>query len=245
MVLEICANSVTSAIIAQAGGADRIELCANLKEGGTTPSYGEILTARRQLHIPLYIIIRPRSGDFLYSPIEFEVMKQDVQIAKALNAEGVVFGILDQDGNVDKIRNKELLEIAKPLSSTFHRAFDMCSNLPVALEDIILLGFERILTSGGKQNALLGAAVIKKLVQQAEGRIAIMPGSGINEQNILDIARATGAVEFHTTAKEFVESRMKFQNGNVTTGTDQDEYLTEQTSLDKVRNLAGLLKLYH
>ncbi|WP_423148080.1 copper homeostasis protein CutC [Rubrolithibacter danxiaensis] len=240
--LEICANSVASALAAQNGGAIRIEFCDNLKEGGTTPSYGQITVARQLLHIKLYVIIRPRGGDFLYSDLEFEIMKQDIELCKQAGADGVVFGILNADGTVDKKRCKELLELAKPLAATFHRAFDMCSDPFTALEEIIEMRFERILTSGGETTAIEGIDQIEKLVKQANGRISIMPGSGVNENNILKIAKQTRANEFHTTAKSRIGSNMTFQNSNAAMSPNSDEFLIEQTDEKTVKKLVSLLE---
>ncbi|MDB5118792.1 MAG: copper homeostasis protein CutC [Sphingobacteriales bacterium] len=229
--LEICANSVTSALIAQQGGANRVELCENLAEGGTTPSYAQIEIARKLLKIELFPILRPRGGDFVYSDLEFEIMKADLTIIKELGCDGVVFGILDQDGNVDKHRCAELLKLAQPLQVTFHRAFDKSANLFQALEDIIALGFSRILTSGGKPTVIEGIETITKLVSAAKGRISIMPGSGVNENNLDELIIETGATEFHTTAKSVIQN-----------ASTDSEYCRELTDLKKVKNLADIIE---
>ena len=210
--LEVIGFNFESCVAAQAAGAHRIELCDNPGDGGTTPSYGFIKAAREILSIELYPIVRPRGGDFLYSAAEFEIMKTDVQLCKELGCDGVVIGMLQADGSVDKQRCKQLVDIAYPLGVTFHRAFDRVSDPFKALEDIIETGCERILTSGQKPTAGEGAEMIKALIEQADDRIIIMPGSGVRSGNIVDIATQTGATEFHTSARIFTESKMKFIN---------------------------------
>ena len=210
--LEVIGFNIESCILAQAAGANRIELCDNPGEGGTTPSYGFIKAAREILHIDLYPIIRPRGGDFFYSVAEFEVMKTDVQICKELGCDGVVIGILNSDGTVDKQRCKELVALAYPLGVTFHRAFDRVQNASQALEDIIEIGCERILTSGLVPAALDGAETLAALIKQADERIIIMPGSGVRSDNIIELAQKTGAVEFHTSARINIESKMDYTN---------------------------------
>lgn len=199
-------------MLAQSAGAHRIELCDNPGEGGTTPSYGFIRAAREKVPIQLYPIVRPRGGDFFYSDAEFEVMKTDVQACKALNCDGVVIGILHADGRVDKARCRELVQLAYPMGVTFHRAFDRVNDPAQALEDIIEIGCERILTSGLVPNALDGAETLAALIKQANDRIIIMPGSGVRSDNIVELAKKTGAVEFHTSARMKIESKMKFLN---------------------------------
>ena len=210
--LEVIGFNIESCVIAQAAGAHRIELCDNPGEGGTTPSYGFIQAAREKLEIDLYPIIRPRGGDFLYSDAEFEVMKTDVKICKELGCDGVVTGMLNADGTVDKERCKQLVALAYPMGVTFHRAFDRVSNSSQALEDIIEIGCERILTSGLYPNAVDGAETIAALIKQADERIIIMPGSGVRSDNIIELAQKTGAVEFHTSARMNIESNMDFRN---------------------------------
>ena len=236
--LEICTNSVASCIEAQNGGAYRVELCAAIPEGGTTPSYGEISVAREMLDIKLNVIIRPRSGDFLYSEIEHKTMLKDIEIAKSLGADGVVFGCLTADGDVDIERNKELLDAAGDLDTTFHRAFDKCRNPFEALEDIIKLGFNRILTSGQQPKADKGIPLLKELVEKADNRIIIMPGSGITEDNISHIASETGASEFHLSARTPVKSKMKYKDDNVSMGGTNitiDEYVQNITNAARVK----------
>jgi copper homeostasis protein len=227
--LEVIGFTIESCLIAQAAGAHRIELCDNPSEGGTTPSYGFIKTARENLSIELYPIIRPRGGDFLYSEIEFEVMKADIQICKNLGCDGVVIGMLNADGTVDKQRCKQLVDIAQPMGVSFHRAFDRTKDPFKALEDIISIGCERILTSGQKSVATDGAALLNELVKQANGRIIIMPGSGVRSDNIETLVKKTNAIEFHTSARTYTDSKMKFINESI------DEQLTcVTTSKDEI-----------
>lgn len=210
--LEICAFNIGSCITAQQSGAHRIELCDNPSEGGTTPSYGLIQSAIEKLHIDIYPIIRPRGGDFFYNDDEYSVMKKDIRSCKDLGCNGVVIGMLNIDGCVDKRRLSALVELAYPMGVTFHRAFDRAVNAFQALEDIIDIGCERILTSGQRPTVMEGVQLIKELVERADERIFIMPGSGLRSNNIKELALQTGAVEFHTTAKKIVDSEMKFIN---------------------------------
>lgn len=225
--LEICANSIRSAIAAQKGGAHRIELCDNMAEGGTTPSYGLISLCKNLLSIPVFPIIRPRGGDFLYSNDEFEVMKADVINCREMGCEGVALGILNADGSVDINRCAELIALAKPMEVTFHRAFDRCNDLEKCLEDIIALGCQRILTSGGEVNAYDGISLLKKLVCQSGNRIAIMAGSGINATNIREIAMATGIQQFHSTAKSSVPSAMQYSRPGALAEADRADIRLE------------------
>ena len=231
---EICANSVASCIAAQEGGADRVELCAGIPEGGTTPSYGMIRNARKSINIALNVIIRPRGGDFLYSESEIEEMVCDIRVAKELGADGLVFGCLTPDGNVDIEAMKKLMDAAGDTPVTFHRAFDHTSDPLKALEDIIGLGCARILTSGCRPTALEGASLLARLVEVAGDRLIIMPGCGVKEGNIAEIARLSGAREFHFSARESVESGMIFRNPEVAMGTEEDPYGYVQTTARRV-----------
>ncbi|MDF9797038.1 copper homeostasis protein [Catalinimonas alkaloidigena] len=217
MKIEVCIDSVQSAINAEKGGAVRVELCDNLFEGGTTPSAGAIAIARKQISIGLQVIIRPRGGDFLYSDIEMEIMKHDVQTAKTLGADGVVIGILTPDGKVDKARCAELIAIARPMNVTFHRAFDMTVDPYEALEDVIALGCNRILTSGQQKSAIEGKELIADLHKKANGQIIIMPGAGIDEYNISEM-KACGVEECHISARKAEKSGMQYQNHRVFMG---------------------------
>ncbi len=242
--LEICANSVTSCLEARKGGAYRVELCAAIPEGGTTPSYGEITLARELLDIKLNVIIRPRGGDFLYSELEHKIMLKDIETARTLGVDGVVIGCLTAEGEVDMERNRELIDAAGGMSVTFHRAFDMCRDPFDSLEKIISLGCHRILTSGQRQQAEQGILLLKELVQRAAARIIIMPGSGINMNNIITIARETGAKEFHLSARKAVESSMIYRNPNIKMGGTTvviDEYEQQVTNSELVRNTAAVL----
>lgn len=231
---EICANSVASCIAAQEGGADRVELCSGIPEGGTTPSFGMIRKARESISIALNVIIRPRGGDFLYSKSELEEMAYDIRIVKELGADGLVFGCLTKEGNVDKAAMSMLMEAAEGLPVTFHRAFDHSADPLQALEDIIDLGCARILTSGCRPTAMQGAPLLARLVKAAGDRIIIMPGCGVNESNIAEIARLSGAREFHFSAREPVESGMLFRNPDVAMGSEDDPYGTVRTTAARV-----------
>ncbi|MEO5781778.1 MAG: copper homeostasis protein CutC [Ginsengibacter sp.] len=210
--LEIIGFAIEGCIMAQQAGAHRIELCDSPADGGTTASYGFIKAAREKLQIELFPIIRPRGGDFLYADDEFEIMKTDVKLCKDLGCDGVVIGMLTKDGKVDKKRCSILADYAYPLGVTFHRAFDRTVDAFEALEDIIEIGCERILTSGQKPNALEGAALIKQLIEKADDRVIIMPGSGVTSENIFKIAESTSAVEFHSSARIKTKSKMEFNN---------------------------------
>lgn len=231
---EICANSVASCKAAQEGGADRVELCAGIPEGGTTPSYGMIRNARENITIGLNVIIRPRGGDFLYSEEEIQEMLYDIKAAKELGADGLVFGCLTAEGNVDTDAMRRLMDAAGDTPVTFHRAFDHTSDPMKALEDIIGLGCARILTSGCMPTALKGAPLLAELVKKAGDRIIIMPGCGIREDNIEETARLSGAREFHFSARESVESGMVFRNPDVVMGTEDDPYGYVRTTARRV-----------
>ena len=231
---EICANSVASCIAAQEGGADRVELCAGIPEGGTTPSFGMIRNARECISIALNVIIRPRGGDFLYSETELREMVYDIQAAKELGADGLVFGCLRPDGSVDMEAMSMLMEAAGDTPVTFHRAFDHTSDPLKALEDIISFGCARILTSGCRPTALEGADMLAQLVEKAADRIIIMPGCGVREGNIAEIARLSGAREFHFSARESVESGMFFRNPEVAMGSEDDPYGYDVTTARRV-----------
>jgi copper homeostasis protein len=211
-ILETIAFNIDSCSKAQTAGVHRIELCDNPGEGGTTPSYGFIKAAREKLHIHLYPIIRPRGGDFFYSNDEFEIIKADIKICKDLGCDGVVIGILNEDATIDKIRCSQLVNLAYPMGVTFHRAFDRVLYIEQALEDIIDIGCERILTSGLFPTAQEGTSNLKKIIEQANNRIIIMPGSGVRASNIAQIAANTGAVEFHSSARRMESSNMKIFN---------------------------------
>jgi copper homeostasis protein len=208
VILEIAANSVASALAAQEGGAGRVELCTALELGGLTPSHAQIALARERLRIPLYVLIRPRAGDFLYGELECETMLRDIESCASLGCDGVVLGVLDAEGRVDTARCRPLIAAAGKLGVTFHRAFDLSRDPAQALDEIVALGCERILTSGMQGSAADGSALIRELVEQAGDRIVVMPGAGITAQNIAALATATGAHEFHASAKHQLPSGM-------------------------------------
>ena len=238
LILEVCAGSITSALNASKGGAHRVELCDNLSVGGTTPSPGIIRQAVSLLNIPVFVLVRPRAGDFLYSDDEFEAMKDDILFCKDHGAEGVVLGLLKPDGTVDMERTGELIRLAHPMQVTFHRAFDMIPDAYQAMEDIIRLGINRILTSGQAASALSGADLIAELLSIADNRIIIMPGGGITEENVTTLLNITRAKEVHASLRSTVESAMQFKNVKSFMGkTGSDEYVWLESDPEKVRRL--------
>ncbi|MBE9484938.1 MAG: copper homeostasis protein CutC [Bacteroidetes bacterium] len=244
ILIEACVTSVQSAINAQAGGAGRVELCDNLVEGGTTPSPGAIKLAREKLTIGLFVMIRPRGGDFCYSDLEFEIMKEDVKAAKAIGADGIVAGILLPDGSIDVGRMAELKELSGEMRFTCHRAFDMTVDKFRALEDLIGVGVDRILTSGGKNKAPEGSELIREVIEKADGRIMVMPGSGVNEETIINVKRETGATEFHVTGFSLYPGNMTFRNPEVSMGDnvtvpEYDQWLTDPDRIRKIVELAN------
>ena len=237
-ILEICAGSVESAIAARDGGAQRIELCAALEIGGITPSAGIIAEARKVEGLALNVIIRPRGGDFLYNSYEAESMIHDILLCKELGADGVVIGALTADGDIDTSLCRRLIDAADGMSVTFHRAFDMCRNPQQALEELIALGCDRVLTSGQATTAEAGIPLLKELVEQAAGRISIMPGCGVNSGNAAMILQETGATEIHASARKSVGSEMKFRHSGVSMGNpDSDEYARKETDAQEVRTI--------
>lgn len=234
---EICANSAESCVAAEAGGAHRVELCASMPEGGTTPSFGEIRLARKLIDIRLHVIIRPRGGDFLYTPLELDIMEEDIHMARQAGADGVVFGCLTPEGDLDMPAMRRLMKISEGMSVTFHRAFDYVRSPEQVLEQLIDLGVNRVLTSGQQPTAMQGASLLAELVRQAAGRIVIMPGCGVNEWNIAELAACTGASEFHFSARELKESKMLLRNPALSMGSsDQDEYAYPVTTAERVRH---------
>ena len=243
--IEVCANSVESALNAQNAGADRVELCAGMPEGGTTPSIGQIMMARELLtRTKLHVIIRPRGGDFLYTDLEIQTMIKDIQAAKELQVDGIVIGCLTANGDVDIKQMEHLMREADGLSVTFHRAFDMCRNPHQTLQEIIALGCDRILTSGQQPTAVQGIPMLKQLQMEADEHIIIMPGCGINPTNIQQIANETGTKEFHLSGRTNVNSRMRFRNPNVSMGgtVHIDEYVQQVTDEDIIRKAIHSLK---
>jgi len=239
-LIEVCVDSVESALRAQEGGANRVELCDNLLEGGTTPSAGAIAVARERLTIGLHVIVRPRGGDFCYSDAEMESMRRDVDVARQIGADGVVIGLLEPDGRIDVPRTRELLERARPLSVTFHRAFDVARDPEQALDQLMGLGVDRLLTTGQEPTILEGLELVAALARRAGGRLIVMPG-GVNERNVARVVQATGATEVHVTGTRAVESAMRHRNERVFMGgiLRPAEYSREVTDPDSIRRLRG------
>jgi len=244
LVVEICADSVESAIIAEASGAGRIELCSALVEGGVTPSAGLIDSVRRNTGIKLHVLIRPRSGDFLYTDNEFSVMRRDIDMAGELGADGIVTGILNSDGTIDTERTAVLAEYATPMSLTFHRAFDLCRDPKKGLEDIMAAGAARLLTSGQAKSALDGSVMIKSLIKDAAGKIVVMPGGGIDEYNIALLAAGTGALEYHLSGRRQRESAMTYRRKGIYMGDPrlQSEYTLKSADAERIRSVIMILK---
>ncbi|KMN32265.1 MULTISPECIES: copper homeostasis protein CutC [unclassified Chromobacterium] len=240
--LEVCAASLASCLAAEQGGAARVELCASLETGGVTPSPGMIALARQRLSIGLHVIVRPRGGDFLYSADEFEVMRRDVLACRDLGVDGVVLGLLDADGAVDVERTRELVRLAGPMTTTFHRAFDLARDPEQALEQVIASGCRRLLTSGQAPTALDGAVLIAGLRRQAGERLILMPGGGLRPDNLAALARATGCAEFHASASAAVASAMRHRRSGVSMGAGGDEYGWRETSAATVRAMREVLR---
>ncbi len=240
VAVEICVSDVPSAVAAHEGGADRVELCANLGEGGTTPSAGTIAPACR-LALPIHVIIRPRGGDFCYLDVEYEAMRHDIRVAKTLGASGVVLGLLHPDGTVDRERTAALIEIARPMSTTFHNAFDMTRDPREALETLIGLGVDRILTSGGTRSAWEGRDRIADLVRLAGDRIVLMAGGGISAEDVPRLIAATSVREVHvgSHASTTSASQMTFHNPEVAIGRvgASSEATIVRTDAEKVREI--------
>ena len=238
MQLEICVDSVESAVAAEAGGAHRVELCSALSEGGLTPSAGLIRAVRSRIGIGVYVMIRPRGGDFLYSEEELAAMRDDIAFAAKCGANGVVFGLLTADGDVDMERTRDLVALAHPMEVTFHRAIDMARDPIAALEDIVRAGADRVLTSGAAQSAMLGSGCLAELARAAEGRIRVMAGGGVRAENVQEIARATGIHEFHAALRNSVPSPVTFRNSALHLGDPEiDEYVRYVVLPEDVRGL--------
>ncbi len=242
VICEVCVDSLDGALVAQKAGAHRIELCGSLNEGGITPSAALVQQVKQQVDLPVHVLIRPRGGDFYYSSTEFETMLGDVVFAREQRVNGVVFGVLTLDGTVDVERTRELIEAAHPMSVTFHRACDMTRDLFETLDVLIHLGVDRVLTSGGHRSAEAGLETIIQLVNRSAGRITVMPGGGINENNIKQIVTRSGAKEIHFSARSEKHSLMRFRNLNCTMGTDSaDEYTRRVTDGDRIRAMMRVL----
>jgi copper homeostasis protein len=242
IVVEVCVDSVASATAAARGGAARVELCSSLIEGGITPSAGLIETTRAAVSLDLYVMIRPRGGDFLYDRDEFEAMRRDIATAKRLGANGVVLGILDVHGKIDVTRTRELIADARPLSVTFHRAFDMAADLFRSLDDLCKVGADRLLTSGGEATSLQGQKTIAQLIRQAGDRIIVMPGSGIKPDNARSLVDHTGAREIHVGLRSAIPSPMLHRNPLVSMGSVEGrEYQRLVVLEEQVRRLCSAL----
>jgi len=237
ITIEVCVDSVESALAAQASGADRVELCQALFEGGLTPSAGLLEEVRARIRLPLAVMIRPRGADFCYSDTEFAVIKRDLRLARKSGADVIVLGLLHHDGTIDRERTRELIELARPLPVTFHRAFDMTRDPREALDTLIDLGASRVLTSGQERSALEGLDLIEDHVRRAEDRIMVMPGGGITERNLPKILRQSGAREFHVSASTTRDTRMTFRNPRVAMGRQvgPPEYQSSVASEARVR----------
>ncbi|GEO10194.1 copper homeostasis protein CutC [Segetibacter aerophilus] len=238
--IEIATSNYTSTAAAVEGGAGRIELCAALAEGGLTPSSAYLTKCRKDFSIPLFPIIRPRGGDFLYTDEEFEIIKQDVIFCREIGFDGIVTGFLLRDGSIDKERILTIVELAHPMVVTFHRAFDRCKNPFEALEDIINAGCKRILTSGQKPTAPKGIELINQLVTAADNRIVIMPGSGVRKENIAVLAEQTGAREFHSSLRSTGRSSMEFIHPEFK--NEPGDYSQDIVSREEVQLLINALK---
>jgi len=223
-LLEICCYSAESAILAQKNGADRVELCDNFLEGGTTPSAGTIKYVREKIKIGLHPIIRPRGGDFCYNEYEFEVIIRDIRKARDMGADGIVTGILKPNGTYDLPRMEKVIKTAYPLRVTSHRAFDMCNDPHKAIRELIDIGVERILTSGQQNTAIEGIELLHELQLKFGAEIIIMPGSGVTAENIARLVSETGCTEFHASVKTFVQGKMQYFNKNLTMGNVIKDY---------------------
>ena len=244
VLVEACVDSVESALAAQGGGASRVELCDNLVEGGTTPSAGTIALCRDRLRIPMYVMIRPRGGDFCYSPVELDVMRRDIEGAQALGADGVVLGLLRPDGRVDRRRTAALIALARPLDVTFHRAIDVSRDPLAALDDLLALGVDRVLTSGQARTALAGARVIAALVERAAGRLVILAGGGVDAGNARRVVARTGVKEIHVRGTSTKTSAMRYRSRRVRMGgaPPADEFTLPVTDARRIRRIVRAVR---
>jgi copper homeostasis protein len=243
-VIEIAVDSIESALAAEQGGAQRIELCSALREGGLTSSLGLVRTVRSVCSLALFTMIRPRGGDFLYTADEFRAMQEDIRIMAQEGVNGVVFGLLMQDGHVDKERTRALVELARPMEVTFHRALDMTSDPEQALEDVIACGVQRVLTSGGAPSAWAGRKLLRAMVQQASGRATIIVGGGVRPAQISRLMASTGATEFHSSMRRLMPSPMRFQTRKLNLGEPGlDEFSRNLVLAEEVRDLLAAARL--
>jgi copper homeostasis protein len=247
MIVEVVVYNIESARKAQEGGANRVELCDNPGEGGTTPSYGTIQLVRQELNIDVFVMIRPRGGDFHYSFEEYHAMRKDIETCKRLSVDGIVLGMLNPDGTLDKNRCKKLIEYARPLKVTCHRAFDMTHDPFQTLEDCIEVGFDRILTSGQQEQALHGVELIAELIERAKNRIVIMPGSGVNEITVGEIISKSHPKEIHFSATAFRASEMKFNNPSISAmGSDEGtEFKLRTVDAERVKKIRAIAEGIH
>jgi copper homeostasis protein len=239
--LEVCVESVESAIAAERGGAHRIELCSNLANGGTTPSAGLIAAVRQAIRIPLHVMIRPRASDFCYTEYEFQAMRRDILMAKQLRCDAIVFGVLDPNGNVDAHHTQQLVGLSAPLPVTFHRAFDMSADLFASLNALQDTGVSRVLSSGGKQTAIEGAETLHALVRAAS-KLTIIAGSGVDDRNVVDLVRRTGVHEIHASLRSAIASPMRFKNESISmgseTGREYDRFEVQQQTVENLLRAA-------
>lgn len=247
--LEICCDNYQSAIAAEKGGADRIELCASIGEGGLTPSIGMIEQIAQNTTLGIHVLIRPRSGDFLYNDGEIEIIKKDIQACKQHRVNGIVVGFINPDGSIDTQLLKEIIDLARPLKVCFHRAFDLCSDPLKSLEELIDLGVDYLLTSGQEAKAIDGIGLISQLVQKANNRIKIMPGSGVRTHLLEDLCRKTKAPAYHMSARILMDSNMKFRKLNVAMGNDSQNkefqtYTHDINSIKKAQTILGNLSSF-
>ncbi|WP_070000375.1 copper homeostasis protein CutC [Cellulosilyticum sp. I15G10I2] len=247
ITLEVCVDSVESALAAQKGGATRLEVCSNLIIGGTTPTSSLIDLVNASVDIPLHVLIRPRFGDFCYTPFEFEYIKREIKVAKEHGAKGIVIGILTPNGDLDIERLKVLIDLAKPLHITLHRAFDVCKNPFEALEQVKSLGIDTILTSGQQQTCIQGASCIKELVNKAGNQVEILVGSGLNSSNIEEIVKTTHAKAYHLSGKKEKESPMLYRPQTVTMGlpilSEYTIWETDWLEIEKVKDIINRIHL--
>lgn len=243
ILIEACVDAIDAALEAERGGSGRLELCGELLQGGVTPSAGLIGAVRERVKIPLFVLIRPRTGDFLYSADERDVMLRDIAMAKSLGADGVVIGALTANGDVDADTIRKLIDAARPMQVTFHRAFDFARDQGAAMNDLLALGVDRVLTSGGATNAMEGAASLKRLVARADGAMTILAGGSITASNVADVVRLSGVHEVHLRAAVRVESAMKHRRRGVTLARPQapDDYERVVASADEVSRVVRAL----